>query len=282
MWRSALATLLVMALAAQPACSAAPPPPDDEPPSYEEPVCGILEGLAFSLWEAVAGFAPPPADPGEVVIRGETVVAPDGKRLSGYSIRRRGPAADDALFVLPGNAMLAAGLSPALADFAARGYDVYTFDYRGYGASEGRSLLKPVEADQGAIVRFIAAKGYRRVFVYGISFGGLLAMGPTFPRDGAAALVVDSAPARLPWYAACPPRYDPLANVPTDASRILVLSGGQDDVVAEPDVAPLGRAVAARGGTYVSEPGFGHPLADGDDNTARRFAIVDRFFRAAR
>ena len=96
--------------------------------------------------------------------------------------------------------------------------------------------------------------------------------------DHFTAVAIDSSPAELPWYAFCPPEYDPIVNLPPDASKMIVISGGRDTVVDASDVEPLGRAVKARGGEYRREPIFGHPLMDGAQNTRKRFGIVADFF----
>jgi alpha-beta hydrolase superfamily lysophospholipase len=70
------------------------------------------------------------------------------------------------------------GLSTRLAQ---HGYSVLTFDYRGFGASEGsRGLLNPAEQIEDAVhaVEFLARRsGIDRVGVYGTSFGGGIAVG---------------------------------------------------------------------------------------------------------
>ena len=107
-----------------------------------------------------------------------------------------------------------------------------------------------------------------------------MALGPHMQIGAFEAIAVDSSPAKLPWYAFCPSEYDPIANLPTEASNIMIISGGRDSVIHASDVEPLGRAIEAIGGEHRHEPNFGHPLMDGPNNTRTRFKIVADFFEA--
>ncbi len=211
-----------------------------------------------------------------------SIERPGGIRLVGYRLAsNKAEKASRALLFLQGNAMRVDQLRHKLTYFADRGFDVLVFDYRGYGESGGDPLLDPISRDQAAVAAFVRDLGYDRTYLYGISIGGILALGPYVELEPFDAIAIDSSPARLPWYAMCPDSFDPVANVPDAASNVIVLSGGLDRIVEAEDVAPLGAAVADRGGTYVHEAGFGHPLSDGYGNTERRFSIVLGFFDRA-
>lgn len=243
--------------------------------------CGFLgiEAATFDTWRDLANrglAAPAIAGYGYATVR---VDLGGGLSLEGYRLsatpRERAPRA---VLFLQGNAMRADQLRHKLTFFADRGYDVLVFDYRGYGRSDGEPLLRPISLDQARVADFVGNEGYGAVYLYGISLGGILAMGPYMPRERFKAIAIDSSPAKLPWYSFCPDVYDPIANLPADASNMLVISGGEDRVVEAEDVAPLGDAVRQAGGRYLHEPAFGHPLADGAANTQRRFAAVADFF----
>ena len=63
-----------------------------------------------------------------------------------------------------------------LADY---GYEVVTFDYRGYGKSEGKPSRKGLVADGVAMLNFVAANkrpGCDRIYVLGQSLGGAVAV----------------------------------------------------------------------------------------------------------
>jgi len=243
-------------------------------------VCGFfgLEAVAFDAWRdrANEGRAAP-------TIRGYTyeplrIDRADRPVLSGYKLSlQKQETAPRALLFLQGNAMRTVQLRHKLTFFADRGFDVFVFDYRGYGGSDGVPLLEPTSLDQADIADFVNDQGYEQTYLYGISIGGIYAMSPHMPRDAFDAIAVDSSPAELPWYSFCPTEYDPISNVPVDAANLLVLSGGLDKIVPAADVAPLGKAVEG-GGTYIHGAEFGHPLSDGARNTQQRFSIVVEFF----
>ncbi len=247
----------------------------------DERVCGIfgIEAVTFENWRDLANQGVPAPTIGGYSYDAMRIDRPDRPSLVGYRLSTgKGPDSRRALLFLQGNAMRADQLRQKLTFFADRGFDVFVFDYRGYGGSDGVPLLKPIGLDQTEIADFIKDQGYEHAYLYGMSMGGIFALGPQMRRDAFDAIAIDSSPAKLPWYSFCPSEYDPIANVPGDASNMIVLSGGQDRIVPSADVAPLGEAVAARGGVYVHEPDFGHPLADGSRNTRHRFAIVADFF----
>lgn len=247
----------------------------------EVPVCGIfgMEARAFQGWRAMAQRSPTARDvPGydyEQII----LETSDARSLNGYRIGAKQRGSDRrALLFLQGNAVLADQLRNDLTFFADRGFDVFTFDYRGYGNSSGRPFLNPIGEDQAEVAAYLRGLGYDQMFLYGISMGGIFGLSPHMPLEVFDAIAVDATPATFPWFAICPGKYNPISNLPKDASNIMVISGGRDGVVPRADVAPLGREVAARGGIYRHEPGFGHPLMDSARNTRARFTIVADFF----
>lgn len=75
------------------------------------------------------------------------------------------------------------------------GWDVFAFDYRGYGASGGRKSLAGAVEDGAAALRYARGRaGGRPLVVVGQSLGGALALA-SLERDGGeglAALVLDS------------------------------------------------------------------------------------------
>ncbi len=61
----------------------------------------------------------------------------------------------------------------------ARGFNVFVFDYRGYGASEGTPGLEGAQKDIDAAMRTLLARGdidKDRIVVYGRSLGDALAV----------------------------------------------------------------------------------------------------------
>jgi fermentation-respiration switch protein FrsA (DUF1100 family) len=139
----------------------------------------------------------------------------------------------------------------------ARGYNVFAFDYRGYGASGGVPSMKGAVEDGVAAIDYVMARkdiDPGRVAVWGQSLGGALAVAALASRPGPAprALVLESAfdsyrdmgqdvlsRSWLTWALQWPlsrllisDRYKPagyIAGLP--ACRILVVHGEADEIV---------------------------------------------------
>lgn len=240
----------------------------------EEAVCGSLrEPLAFWLWSSTAGSPNP--DAAAALPNAKTVehTTRDGRVLKGYKLDST--AADGAvkgrLLVAQGNAMLADQLLEHLSGLTAEGFETYVFDYRGYGASEGRARLKAIVGDYQELASALEPRHF-----YGISFGGIVVMngiaaGVEFHRA-----VIDSAPSRVSEFG-CPERYDPVAKLPVDARGLLVIAGEQDEVVPANDVRELAEVAAARGGRAQIGEDFGHPLTDPAPVHRQRMELIRSF-----
>jgi len=80
-----------------------------------------------------------------------------------------------------------------------RGFNVFTFDYRGYGASDGQPSLEGVQLDIDAALQTVFARAdvdKDRVVMYGQSLGGALAayyVAHSSNRDRLRGLVIESA-----------------------------------------------------------------------------------------
>lgn len=234
----------------------------------ETPVCGrIREPLAFWLFRRAAGSPDPARLQGLAGVEPVFHRTADGRRLGGYRLRAENPRGY--LLIAQGNAMLADQILPELAYFRDRGLEVYVFDYRGYGLSEGRSRLKAIVSDYRELVRKLDAEGYRRRYLYGMSMGGIILLNAVGRTDLYDAMVVDSSPSRISTYG-CPAAYDPVAHLPEDASRIMVLVGLRDTVVPPGESKRLARTVERRGGTVRVVPEFAHPFQDVDPTLRRR------------
>lgn len=233
----------------------------------ERSVCNsVLEPFAFWLWQRSAGETHLKNDQlpaGVEVIHHRTQ---DGRSLYGYRLKSRtepGVAAKGFLLVAQGNATLVERLVARLGQFADSGYDVYMYDYRGYGRSEGERRLKAIASDYQEIYAELSRTYPGERLLYGMSFGGIILLkvigsGAAFDRA-----VIDSTPSLVSNYG-CPQRYDPIRNLPEDASRMLLISGARDRVVPAEDSAALLDAAAERGAHVVHSRDFAHPFMDKD------------------
>ncbi|MGH8677742.1 MAG: alpha/beta hydrolase [Burkholderiales bacterium] len=258
--------------------------------TLEESVCGWLrEPLAFALWSSAAGSprAEITRELGEARAEPITHETRDGRLLRGYRLSARPGRSVQAepkgfVLVAQGNAMLADQLLFDLAPLAAHGDDVYIYDYRGYGRSEGKRRLKAIVADYQDIVAALHARTGTPARLYGISFGGIVLMNAIGAGAAYVRAVIDSSPSRVSPFG-CPERYDPLNNVPADASRLLIVRGEHDGVVKPGDSQELAETAQVRGAKTVLSSQFAHPFMDSDPavQEARKTLIQSFLFDSA-
>jgi fermentation-respiration switch protein FrsA (DUF1100 family) len=122
----------------------------------------------------------------------------DGLELYGWFLPAKGSALGTILH-LHGNAENISTHFAGVAWMPARGFNVFVFDYRGYGASEGNPSLEGAQKDIDAAMRTLLARGdidKNRIVIYGQSLGGALAVYNVAHspfRDHIRALVIESA-----------------------------------------------------------------------------------------
>ncbi len=103
----------------------------------------------FEVWRDIANRGPSGRGVEGYAYETITIESSDRPTLAGYRIfAKKRNTASRALLFLQGNAMRADQLRDDLIYFADRGFDVFIFDYRGYGNSGGVPLLKPSSVDQ--------------------------------------------------------------------------------------------------------------------------------------
>lgn len=254
-------TSLILTLATVVACSTpGPGPAMAGEPDPEASVCGALrEPLAFWAFRRGAGSVQAGRVAGLADIERITFTTRDGRQLGGY--RLRVPAASGYLLVAQGNATLVDQIARELQIFRRLGVDIYLYDYRGYGLSEGKSRLRAIVEDYREIIASLNAQPYRRRLLYGMSMGGIILLNAVAATGDYSALVVDSSPSRISRYG-CPKIYDPVHLLPPDSSRILVIGGERDRVVPIAQVEELMRVAQSRGAQVLRHPDLAHPFMD--------------------
>lgn len=234
----------------------------------ETAVCGwFREPFAFWLWRTLAGSADPRRVAGIKDVERIHFKTSDGTSLSGYKLRAAKPKGY--LLVAQGNAMLADQLVADLQTFRDLELEVHIYDYRGYGNSEGKSRLAAIVSDYAEIVSHLNALGYKKRLLYGISMGGVIllnAVGKSLAYDR---FVVDSSPSRISNLG-CPERYDPVGHLPEDGSRLMIVSGGRDNVVPPGQMEEMIRAAQSRGAAIFQDQEFSHPFQDSSPAIHRR------------
>ena len=242
----------------------------------ETAVCGsIREPFMFWLWRRTAG-SPNPQRLAQIKdVERLRFKTRDGIELGGYKLATTNPRGY--LLVAQGNAMLADQLIWDLQKFRDSGLNVYIFDYRGYGISQGKSRLVAILADYAEIASYLNTLGYPKRLLYGISMGGVVLLNAVGRSEAYTRLVVDSSPSRISDLG-CPERYDPVGHLPQDSSRLMIISGAQDDVVTPSQMEELIRVAGSRGARILEDQAFAHPYQDSSEVThLRRHKEVTAF-----
>jgi len=165
--------------------------------------------------------------------------------------------------------MLADQIVGELQVFRDRGFDVYVYDYRGYGLSEGYSRLKAIVSDYREIVAHLNRQNYRRRALYGMSMGGVILLNAVGEGNTYTSMVVDSSPSRIS-HLGCPEQFDPVNHLPTHCSRLHLIIGERDRVVRPSEMEDLMITVKDRGGEVIRRLEYAHPFQDASGEIHRR------------
>ena len=277
--RRAFASLLVWTLGVL-SMSCAQPGTGLNESDLEQPICGPQEPVLSWIWSKAAG-SPSPARLDHLAnVEEMSLTTRDGRVLRGYKLTAAHEGHDSArgfLLVTQGNAMLADRVVGSFTDFSRAGYDVYVFDYRGYGRSDGLPRLKAIVSDYREVVQYLQSFGYASQRYYGMSFGGIVLLATLEAAPAHTRVVIDSTPSRLTKYG-CPPPYDPVAKLPEDASNYLFIAGSMDPIVEVEESKELLDVAESRGATVLRDPGLSHPfMHEGRAARERRMSAVREF-----
>jgi fermentation-respiration switch protein FrsA (DUF1100 family) len=170
---------------------------------------GYLPGiLAAALLLLIAGCTGFFFKPGDIIVNDPATqrlspeevhfTSPDGVQLYGWYFRR--PEARGTILVCHGNVENLSTHVKLDLWLVEAGYNLFIFDYRGYGRSGGRPDVKGVQLDAGAALETLITRlphpGNDRIIVFGKSLGGAIAthLVATSPyKDRVRALILDSA-----------------------------------------------------------------------------------------
>lgn len=243
----------------------------------EVSVCGFFsEPLAFWSFRSAAGKPDARRIAGIRDLEAVSFQTVDGRQLRGYKLRAASPRGY--VLIAQGNAMLADHIIGEFESFRDSGLDVYVYDYRGYGLSEGKSRLKAIVSDYRELVAALNAQNYQRRYWYGMSMGGVILLNAVGATDAYDAAVVDSSPSRVSWLG-CPKEYDPVNHMPADGRRIKLILGLKDRVVPPAQTMELETLAARLGARIVKRPEFAHPFQDASPaiHQQRLLEVVDFF-----
>jgi alpha/beta superfamily hydrolase len=280
MWiRTYFCLLLISSLTA---CASAEQ--GDHTMNLEQSVCGLKEPLLFWLWSSQAG------NPDEKRLRGLTnaeeitFATNDGRQLRGYRLHAsasdkqlRSAKPRGYLLVLQGNAMLADQILGEFRRYADAGYDVYIYDYRGYGRSEGKRRLKAIVNDYKNILASLNAGPYEQKLVYAMSLGGIIFLDALTAENQPDRVVIDSSPSRLSDYG-CPANYDPINHLPTNCANFMLIVGQRDRVVNPSMSVDMLDTARQRGAEIIKDSEFSHPFMDLSWSVhQRRMGLIEKY-----
>lgn len=256
------------------------------PAQRETAICGkFREPFTFWLWHAMTPDPDLSRLAGDPLIEAVEFVTADVRTLRGYKLKAHdasGQSIQPKGYVLMalGNAMIADRMMRELSAYGSRGYDAYVFDYRGYGLSEGKRRINAIIEDYREIVADLNSR-YRRKMLYGVSLGGMVMMNVIGSGVAFDAAVVDSSPSRMSVHG-CPERIDPVRHLSARfASRLLVITGKQDQVLPMAQTRELREQAAVLGARTVDDEAFAHPFMDSSYkvHTRRARMIEDHLLR---
>lgn len=226
--------------------------------------------------------------------------AGDGTRLHGWFFPAEGEQFGSLLF-LHGNAENISTHFANVAWLAKSGFDVFAFDYRGYGHSSGSPDLDGLHQDVAAaldILMTIPEVDSDRIVVLGQSLGGALALTAIAghpQKNRLRGLVVEGAfsdyqkivreklggfwltwPLQWPLSLAIDGRYRPTDAAASLAPLPLLIIHGQDDKIIPPVHSEILFAAASRPKTIWRLPGTGHIQAFATVGNRRRLVAFLR------
>ena len=180
------------------------------------PCAALAAAGTVSLWIPLLIYRPEALsrpDPAQWGLAGAPAVAiraDDGTRLAGWWKAPSVPGATTVL-ILHGRSANVSTRAGAMRRLSTDGFGVLMIDWRGYGASEGRTSEAGLQSDALGAYAWLRAQGVvpRRLVVIGQSLGNSAAARLAAERPVAALVLVspftrlpDALAARLPWFPA--------------------------------------------------------------------------------
>ena len=171
--------------------------------------------------------------------------ASDGVRLHGwfFPADAGSPRAEIAFMLLHGNAGNISHRLPFYEAWLGLGVNVFAFDYRGFGRSEGRATEEGTYRDAQAAAAWLRARGFapERIVAIGKSLGGGVASELAL-REPLGGLILhntftsipDVGAELFPWLPVRrlhTIRYDTVAKLPRIVAPVLVMHSPEDDLI---------------------------------------------------
>lgn len=225
----------------------------------------------------------------------------DGVLLRGFRANARNPEGKAVkpqgyILFIQGNAMFSDHVVGFIKDLARGGFDVYVYDYRGYGRSEGNPSIRAIISDYRELIGKLneattkSGGRYKKRFVYAISAGGAVFLNAISDDMQVDRIVLDSVPERLDrkitllWIFTlfnlqCPSNIHPVNRLPERMSNFLMIQGENDRQVRWNKAQKLMFEEAERRGAKIMVMSdAGHALSDSEEATKERINALLNFF----
>ncbi|MDD5705069.1 MAG: alpha/beta hydrolase [Kiritimatiellae bacterium] len=146
---------------------------------------------AYLFSDRIAFQAPPPTyTEGNGVYR---IATPDGHRIAILALTN--PAASQVVLYVHGNAEDIGGVRDIMEEYRSVGFEVYSFDYRGYGISDGKPSTVNAYEDISTVYKYLVErKGIHpdRIILHGRSLGAAIVLNLA-NRQPVSGVIIESA-----------------------------------------------------------------------------------------
>lgn len=190
---------------------------------------------AYLIAERLIFQPPPPSyrDTNEII----KTNAPDGARIS--AIHLTAPDARYTILYSHGNGEDLGYARPRLESLRRLGFNVFAYDYRGYGTSDGRASEQNTYEDVTAAFNHLTAKlntPSDRIILYGASLGGAVAI-DLAAREKVAGLIIESSFVSAYRVMTGVPlffgdKYRSASKLPRVRCPVLLMHGTKDEVIS--------------------------------------------------
>jgi fermentation-respiration switch protein FrsA (DUF1100 family) len=224
--------------------------------------------------------------------RSMVIMQSQGKKIYGFFVRSNGMHPETTILYHHGNKDHLQFYWDRVEFFYEMGFNVFIYDYEGFGMSEGTPDEQSIYADAEAALAYVRSRGdvdQTRIVFYGFSLGCApavnLAAYSFVPRAlileapfaSATALVQSGTLLDLPGSAVMSGQYDNAAKIPLVHAPLLILHGENDSFINIDANAAVIFARANPPKEFVRVPGGNHSTVPQTMGAARYDSIVVAF-----
>ena len=158
-------------------------------------ICLLIFAHVWSEWMIYCPQPPSYTDTAEIPDTAPILKIPTADGLTISALHMINPKAEYTVLYSHGNAVDLGDIRQLMENYRSQGFSVFSYDYHGYGTSDGRPSTKNVYLDADAALRYLTEQKQippQRIIIHGRSLGG----GPALylaHKSNVAGLIVESA-----------------------------------------------------------------------------------------